>query len=315
MILEQEEVVGSDEMIDPILRSEFGRAFRDLNRNKAPGIDDIPSEILTDLGETSMARLFHVVCKIFIIDLSVIEIPRVRGPRENPQDGVNSRYKRRPLRTIFCSFSSHSHPRPLGIYYHTRMKFVMMKSLLLMMFLLGVSMVRGMPTLTSTIDAHHVSTVHGMPTPASTIDPNHVPSSVCANMSVSHGTHQPSNSTAPYKITTSPTKEVTAGSTLRVAIAGIGGETFRGVYIQGRTGDKPVGQFRKVTDDPMIVISDCQPGNDNAASYISRTAVNEVVLDWVVPETPGVQVVFKASLVKTFSQFWEGVVSEAVSII
>ncbi|XP_068085212.1 myb-like protein X [Anabrus simplex] len=61
MVLEQEEAVDADEMEDPIWRSEFNRALRDLNMNKACGIDAIPCELLTAVGETSMAKLSHLV--------------------------------------------------------------------------------------------------------------------------------------------------------------------------------------------------------------------------------------------------------------
>ncbi|XP_068082932.1 tyrosine-protein phosphatase non-receptor type 13 [Anabrus simplex] len=65
MVLEQEEAADAEEMGDPILRSEFARALKDPNRNKAPGIDKIPSDLLTAVGGTSMARLFHLVCNVY----------------------------------------------------------------------------------------------------------------------------------------------------------------------------------------------------------------------------------------------------------
>ncbi|XP_068083509.1 uncharacterized protein [Anabrus simplex] len=64
MVLEQEEAADADETADPILRSEFDRDSRDLSRNKAPGIDDIPSELPTAIREASIARLFHLECKM-----------------------------------------------------------------------------------------------------------------------------------------------------------------------------------------------------------------------------------------------------------
>ncbi|XP_068083536.1 trehalase-like [Anabrus simplex] len=65
MILEQEEAVHADEMGDPILSSEFDRVLRHLYRNKAPGIHEIPSELQTTSGVTSMAWLFDLACKMY----------------------------------------------------------------------------------------------------------------------------------------------------------------------------------------------------------------------------------------------------------
>ena len=64
-IIEREENVGEDEIGDMILREEFDRALKDLSANKAPGVDDIPSELLRALGESTMTELFHLVCKMY----------------------------------------------------------------------------------------------------------------------------------------------------------------------------------------------------------------------------------------------------------
>ena len=64
-ILEREEEVNEDEIGDRILREEFDRALKDLSRNKAPGVDDIPAELLKSLGEPGMTKLFNLVCKMY----------------------------------------------------------------------------------------------------------------------------------------------------------------------------------------------------------------------------------------------------------
>ena len=64
-VVEREEEVDEDEMGDTILRSEFDRALKDLSKNKAPGIDDIPSELLGALGEAEMIKLFHLVGRMY----------------------------------------------------------------------------------------------------------------------------------------------------------------------------------------------------------------------------------------------------------
>ena len=52
-------------MGDKILREEFDRTLKDLSGNKAPGFDDIPSELLRSIGEPAMSKLFQLVCKIY----------------------------------------------------------------------------------------------------------------------------------------------------------------------------------------------------------------------------------------------------------
>ncbi|XP_049762340.1 uncharacterized protein LOC126088253 [Schistocerca cancellata] len=64
-IMEMEEDVDEDRMGDTILREEFDRARKDLNRNKAPGVDNIPLELLTALGEPVLMKLYHLVSKMY----------------------------------------------------------------------------------------------------------------------------------------------------------------------------------------------------------------------------------------------------------
>ncbi|XP_049779583.1 uncharacterized protein LOC126176469 [Schistocerca cancellata] len=70
-IMEMEENVDEDEMGDMILCEEFDRALKDLSRNKAPGVDNIPLELLTALGEPVLTKLYHLVSKMYETD----EIP------------------------------------------------------------------------------------------------------------------------------------------------------------------------------------------------------------------------------------------------
>ncbi|XP_049787836.1 uncharacterized protein LOC126191130 [Schistocerca cancellata] len=59
-IMEMEEDVDEDEMGDMILREEFDRALKGLSRNKTPGVDKIPLELLTALGEPVLTKLYHL---------------------------------------------------------------------------------------------------------------------------------------------------------------------------------------------------------------------------------------------------------------
>lgn len=64
-MLEREEEVSEDETGDPILRSEFNRALKDLSRNKAAGVDNIPAELLSSLGEDVLNKLFSIVSRMY----------------------------------------------------------------------------------------------------------------------------------------------------------------------------------------------------------------------------------------------------------
>jgi len=71
-IIEEEAMVDEDNIGDPILRSEFDRALKDLNSGKAVGIDEIPAELLRSIGESGLTRLFNLVKRIY----ETGEIPR-----------------------------------------------------------------------------------------------------------------------------------------------------------------------------------------------------------------------------------------------
>ena len=55
-----ESEVEKDDMGASILRSEFDAAIRDLRRNKAPGIDDIPAELIKYAGEKTLTQRYKI---------------------------------------------------------------------------------------------------------------------------------------------------------------------------------------------------------------------------------------------------------------
>ncbi|WP_266143600.1 Reeler domain-containing protein, partial [Escherichia coli] len=139
----------------------------------------------------------------------------------------------------------------------------------------------------------------------------HVPSSTCADMLPVHGNAVPSTKPSPYTITVSPTS-VNGGDTVRVHISGT--EEFRGVYLQARRGQEPVGEFLlPAGENNKIALSDCPPGHNNAFSYISRTPLDTLDIDWKAPNTSD-EIVFRATFVKSFSEFWVGVESPKIII-
>nr|Q25313.1 RecName: Full=Putative defense protein; AltName: Full=Basic 19 kDa hemolymph protein; Flags: Precursor [Locusta migratoria]AAA29283.1 basic 19k protein precursor [Locusta migratoria]prf//1515168A hemolymph protein 19kD [Locusta migratoria] len=136
-----------------------------------------------------------------------------------------------------------------------------------------------------------------------------VPSSTCADMLPVHGNAMPSTA-LPYTITVSPTS-VNGGDTVRVHISGT--EEFRGVYLQ-RGGAKssrrvPAARRREQQDRPVRLPA----GHNNAFSYISRTPLDTLDIDWKAPYTSD-EIVFRATFVKSFSEFWVGVESPKITL-
>lgn len=63
-IIEKEKEEDEDEIGNTTLQEEFDRPLKVLSQNKAPGVDDIPSELLIYLGEAAITKLFQLVCKV-----------------------------------------------------------------------------------------------------------------------------------------------------------------------------------------------------------------------------------------------------------
>ncbi|XP_046400773.1 putative defense protein [Ischnura elegans] len=150
------------------------------------------------------------------------------------------------------------------------------------------------------------------------IDPNHVPSSVCESMVPLHNDSVPSTTPPPYTITASKVKTA-PGEVIEVHVKGIDGAKFLGLYMQARlygAGAEAVGKFvpENLQVNSAIRISSCLPGSENAISYISREAVDDLRLQWEVPEDMSGKVYFKATFVESFSKFWVDVDSDPVEI-
>ena len=63
--LEEEEGVDTEEKGDPILRSEFNTALKELKKGKAAGVDEIPGEVLQNMGEDALNKLYDIICSIY----------------------------------------------------------------------------------------------------------------------------------------------------------------------------------------------------------------------------------------------------------
>lgn len=60
--LENQEEIDEDERGDPILKSEFDRALKDLDLQKSVEVDEISPELFSSTGQVSW--LLKLICKI-----------------------------------------------------------------------------------------------------------------------------------------------------------------------------------------------------------------------------------------------------------
>ena len=85
--IEEEESVDENELGDPILRSEFDIALKELKNNRAPGIDNIQAEILKNSGEKALDKLFELIGKIYKLGIipkdfqknKIVTLPKKTG--------------------------------------------------------------------------------------------------------------------------------------------------------------------------------------------------------------------------------------------
>src|SRR5436190_16121652 len=63
--LEEQNKVLDDEKGDSILKEEFELALKELKKNKAPGIDDVPAELLQNASHKVKDHLFELICRIY----------------------------------------------------------------------------------------------------------------------------------------------------------------------------------------------------------------------------------------------------------
>jgi hypothetical protein len=57
--------VDEEEMGDSILREEFNEALKELKKNKAPGIDEVPAELIQNASDKVKDQLYKLTCRIY----------------------------------------------------------------------------------------------------------------------------------------------------------------------------------------------------------------------------------------------------------
>ncbi|CAH0404677.1 unnamed protein product [Chilo suppressalis] len=141
------------------------------------------------------------------------------------------------------------------------------------------------------------------------------PTDSCVDMVPQHPV-PPQKSAAPYVITTS-TKTVKAGTPMEVVISGKGpSNTIRGLLLQARHGDKPVGTFTVAPNDNFAQLLNCgTPGNAvTHKKHDEKLDKQSVAFTWTPPAGFNDEIKFRATIAYNGAVFWVGVESAPVKV-
>ncbi|XP_050675502.1 putative defense protein Hdd11-like [Leptidea sinapis] len=141
------------------------------------------------------------------------------------------------------------------------------------------------------------------------------PTSACKDMIPRHNT-EPQEMPAPYVVTTS-SKVVKAGEQIQVTVSGMSpSDTVKGLMMQARAGEKPVGTFNIEDSNPVVQLMKCENDGDTVTHkrHDAEEDKQSITLTWTAPEDFDDVVKFRATIVLTVSKFWVGVESAAVKV-
>nr|WDQ26754.1 venom peptide [Acharia stimulea] len=141
------------------------------------------------------------------------------------------------------------------------------------------------------------------------------PNSACVDMTPGHGVPARSDN-APYTVTTS-SKIVKAGTPVEVVIAAKdSSKPMKGILLQARHGDEPIGTFTVPADDIFAQTLNCgSPAN--AVTHKKHEAKDDqltVSYLWTPPADFTGDIKFLATIVHNFDNFWVKVPSPTVKI-
>uniref|UniRef100_A0AAU6PAZ2 Venom peptide n=1 Tax=Comana monomorpha TaxID=1555636 RepID=A0AAU6PAZ2_9NEOP len=141
------------------------------------------------------------------------------------------------------------------------------------------------------------------------------PESACVDMVPGHGV-PPRKEKSPYTITTS-TKIVKAGSPMEVVISTSDPtKLMKGILLQARDGDKPIGTFTLAPNDNFAQLLNCgTPGN--AVTHKHHEAKDDKQTEsvvWTPPADFNGEIKFRATIVQNFENFWVGVESAPIKV-
>lgn len=91
--IEEEDEITEDDMGATIMEEEFEKALRDLKGKKAPGVDNIPGELLKKSGDKLKKELYNLVCNIYktgelpkdFVKCIIVPIPKKSNARSCQQ--------------------------------------------------------------------------------------------------------------------------------------------------------------------------------------------------------------------------------------
>ncbi|GLV41485.1 lethal (2) 34Fc [Carabus blaptoides fortunei] len=106
------------------------------------------------------------------------------------------------------------------------------------------------------------------------------PVEVCDDMKPKHPA-APKKSTMPYKVSVN-SDTVTGGGVVKITVEGNNGH--KGVLVQVRHGEKPVGKFLIAGDDKYVKTIDCGEGEQNAATHKNAEIKKVQTFEWQAPK-------------------------------
>lgn len=153
-----------------------------------------------------------------------------------------------------------------------------------------------------------------------TKDPHAAINDVCKGMPPIHkDTVATQSLIAPYTISVAR-DHIQSGDTISVHLQGndVAVDKFRGFLVQGKnvTNATPIGQFVVRDDDIDVKTIDCVAAGSKNTVFQKRMRVDKEYVDfvWQAPDDFVGQVVFDATVVKTFAEYWVGLSSPVVTV-
>jgi len=140
------------------------------------------------------------------------------------------------------------------------------------------------------------------------------PAEECSTMTPRHHV-DPQKGPAPYDVSIDK-KFIRAGETVTVTIKGRTQEdSFKGLLVQARVGDQPIGTFDVSQSRQHIQTLDCGSGRANAITHKKLDqGVHEVKFNWTAPKNLSGRVVFYYTIAKNGGVFWVAHKSESLTV-
>ncbi|GFY75203.1 putative ferric-chelate reductase 1 homolog [Trichonephila inaurata madagascariensis] len=141
--------------------------------------------------------------------------------------------------------------------------------------------------------------------------PDGAPKTACSSLTPVHSGIKPQRESSPYSV--SVTKN---GNKVRVRIFSSVGEEIEGFALQARSSKDRhrLVNGRFTTKDGISKTIDCLNGKENTLTQVNPTPKTEIVTEWLPSISLEEDVVFRATVAKTFAIFWTEIDSLPVRI-